>query len=187
VAVNSGWPRIEGGATLAPDPAVLRRWRSSRGRFYAVVLMLSDPVVEERRRRVANALHPWCRLTSPWQAHVTLAACGTSAPSRLPRTRLEVQVGGADSFTSAAFLAADSAAVHDLRREVLRVVPQEIDAEPTWVPHVTVGTYRWPMPAHRVADRLAGLREAPVLRAVGTLAVVWVDKEAGDGRLRLKS
>lgn len=154
---------------------MLSSWAADPAPFYAVVVMLFSAAVERRMRQVARALQPWCKATTPATPHVTLAACGVR-PAVAPGERCEVVVGGADAFTSAAFLHA--AGVEGLREPVLRAVG-EVDPAPVWVPHVTVGTFRWSLSTPLVAQRLATMRGMPPIVAPGRVAVVRVDRRTG--------
>lgn len=165
---------VSGDEVVAPDPAVQRAWAADPEPFHAVVVLLHSRAVEQRMRCVARALHPWCRPGAA-QAHVTLVACGPR-PAVQVGQRCEVVVTGADSFTSASFLHAAGAGA--LRQELLSEVP-EVDPGPFWVPHVTVGTYRWPMSAALVGRRLKRLRELPPIVVHGRVAVVRIDKDRG--------
>lgn len=153
---------------------MMRAWAADPAPFHAVVVLLHSAAVERRVRLVARSLHPWCR-ASAVQPHVTLAACG-ARPDMETGQRCEVIVGGADSFTSAAFLHADGAG--GLREAVLGQVG-EVAPAPGWVPHVTVGTYRWPVAAGVVSRRLQALRNLPPITVRGRVAVVRIDKGSG--------
>lgn len=168
------WPVARDGV-LAPDREVLRSWRSHPEPFHAVVLLLDSADVERRRRQVARALHPWCWVQGP--AHVTLVACG-GHPGAQSAAEVSLKIGGADSFPAAAFLHVAGPGLRELRERILADIP-EVDPEPVWTPHVTVGTYRWPLPQHHLVRRLQALRELPALPATGRLAVATVDKRTG--------
>jgi len=183
------WPRIDASRTEAPDPGVLRSWREGTPAFVAVVVVLDSVEVERRRREVLAALHPWCAPSAPGQAHVTLAAVGavSGVPTGLPLGEVaEVVVRGADSFTSAAFLAVDPGSVAALRGHVLEIVGGDADAPQQWVPHVTAGTYRYPLGAHHVAERLADLRAAAPIQVRGRIRLIAVDRRSRWGRLTVQ-
>ncbi len=173
------WPLLEGATSIAPDPAVLRSWRAAGGPFHAVVVAINDPRVEQRRIEVARALHPWLQRTCPGQAHVTVAALGGARPALEPRA-VELEVSGADSFSSAAFLHAHGPGLADLREQL---AGQEVDAPDEYVGHVTVGIYRWPLAAGIVAGRLAPWRHSRPLAVRGTVRLVRIDPASRTGRL----
>lgn len=172
-----GWPRIEGGGAQAADPQVVRDWIADPAPFHAVVVLLHSASVERRMRQVVRALHPWCAASTPTQPHITLVACGPARPAVPLGLPVEVAVGGADSFTAAAFLHVTGDLLA-LREEVLGSVP-EVDPHPAWLPHLTVGTYRWPVPREQAARRLLPWRDAAAVPASGRVAVVRVDKATG--------
>jgi hypothetical protein len=174
------WPLLEGRATIAPDHAVLSSWREDPGPFHAIVLAINDVRVEERRARIGRAMHPWLLRSCPGQAHVTVAAVGPARPELPPPRQVELVVGGADSFASAAFL---HAAGHDLDQLREHLAAQDLAAPAHFVAHVTVGTYRWPLAADIVAQRLAPWRHSPPLRVHGTVRLVRVDRSSRFGRL----
>jgi len=180
------WSHIEGPTVTTAHPEVLRRWRSEHRAFFALVILLDGADVELRRRSVARALHPWCSSTTPGQAHVTLAVLGDGdlAPGSVPLgRRFEVRVSGADSFTSAAFLHARADGLEQIRSDVLDAVTTDFEPARPWVPHVTVGTYRWPLAAHHVEARLLPWRWASERVTTGRLAMVEVVRSSRTGRL----
>ncbi len=187
----SPWPLLAEPATSAPSGDVLRRWRADGRPFLAVVLLL-HPAGEltSRIAAVARALHPWCLPSAPGQPHVTLAALGTdAAAARRVQAVLrqaapaEVVVGGADSFGAAAFLHAGGPDLPWLRGAVLDAAGSEAAAPDAWVPHVSVGTYRWPMARRHLSARLAPWRGCSPVVARGRPVVLMVDRGSRYGRL----
>lgn len=189
LAREGSWPMLGGPRAVAADPHVLREWAGDPRPFRVLAVMLHSAEVEARRRTAARALHPWCRRTTPGQAHVTVAVlgeAGAEAVAGLPIGRgVEVAVGGADSFASAAFLHAQGDGLAELRARALVLLAGagEAGTATRWVPHVTVGTYRYPIGASHIRARLAPWRALPAVRAVGRLAVVEVDRRCVAGRL----
>ncbi len=174
------WPVMGGGSTIAPDPAVLGSWRADTSPFHAVVLAIDDVRVEERRARIARALHPWLQATCPGQAHVTVAAVGRARPDLPLADPIELVVLGADSFSSAAFLHAEGPGLDRVRDQF---EAQDLAGPAKFVAHVTVGTYRWPLAAGIVAERLAPWRDSVPLTVRGDLRLVRVDRASRSGRL----
>lgn len=170
------WPLLEGATTIAPDPRVLRAWRAAPGPFHAIVVAINDVRVEQRRIQVARALHPWLQRTCPGQAHVTVAALGGDRPALAPTGAVELEVSGADTFSSAAFLHAGGPGLTRLREQF---AGQEVDAPDEFVGHVTVGTYRWPLAAGIAAGRLAPWRHSRTLAVRGTVRLVRIDPASG--------
>ena len=182
------WPVAGGPLTRAADTAVLRSWRAGAEPFHIVAVRLAGPELEHRRRAVSRALHPWCSDTTPGQAHVTLAVLGADCrcaelAACLPEAPVAVAVGGADSFDAAVFLHAGGRELHGLRGRILARIGAEFDPADSWVPHVTVGVYRWAMPTTLVAARLQPWRRLPALLCRGQVSVLHVDRGSRAGRL----
>lgn len=188
VTAPERWPRFIEDATIVEDPAVRRSWRRDRRPFYvAVVLLPVSGPLQQRRHQVLDGLSPWCRPSAPGQPHVTLAALGTdpALARRVGRAlggRCDVVVGGADSFSAAAFL---GAAGEDLvaARESVLATAAEVGAPPRWVPHVTVGTYRCSVARGALAARLAPWRNLPPLLLTGSAGLMIVDRSGRHGGL----
>jgi 2'-5' RNA ligase len=191
VDADARWPRFTEGATIAEDPAVRRTWQYDRRPFYVAAVMLpAAGQLEGRREQVCAGLSPWCVPSAPGQPHVTLAALGTDEAAAQRAGRVlggpcGIVIGGADSFAAAVFLrvAADRA-VAAVRGSVLAAAGAEAGAPPTWVPHVTVATYRHRVDRERLTARLARWRAMPPLRLVGRTALMVVDRASERGRLR---
>ena len=175
------WLLCGEGPILLPDPAVVRAWERDPSDCYATVLLIDSEEVEARRRAVAEALRPWLAPSPP--AHLTLHVSGPVAPRPTP-ARVELTVGGADSFASAAFLHADGRSLSELRRTATAQLGEEVHPAPTWTPHITVGTYHRPASAQTVADRLQDLRRLPPLQLEARLAAVEVVRQSGSMLLR---
>ena len=175
------WLQCGDGPILVPDPDVQRAWQRDRTPWFATVLLIDSAELEARRLAVARALAPW--LSPSPQSHVTLHVSGPGPP--WTETELvEVTAGGADSFAAAAFLHATGPLLADLRRSATLRVGQEVDPSPIWVPHITVGTYRSPVPAQVVADRLEHLRTLPPLCVQARLTGVEVPRHDSPATLR---
>lgn len=165
---------------IAPDPAVLRAWRADDHPFHAVVLLFASEPLRDRIDSAAAALRGLLEpVATP---HVTLHVSGPARPV-VARERVAVQVGGADSFASAPFLHVSGHRLRPLRAELQTRWGFEVGGTRDWVPHVTVGTFRMPTKASRVADLLGPLRDLPPLRVIGRLAVVTVDRRTGGLRI----
>jgi 2'-5' RNA ligase len=163
--------------TAGPSPGIREQWRRGR-RWYAVwVLRVSEPAVHARMAAVAARLSDAVRVTPADQAHITLFVSGfvTDTPrldddvaeSVLLRQRdalaeqdlsLDLAVGGAGSFSTAAFLEVHGE-LTALRR-VLSGHADELRFGP-YHPHVTVGVYRDTRPIPPLAAALAPHRDLP--------------------------
>lgn len=209
----SAAPRV-----LAADPHDPVAWRQGRRRYAVWLIEVQAPAVLARWRQAQTRLAPWL-LPSQRQAHLTVQVCGfvveataegdpappntlrnddflpaqraaqQQALQALKPPRFSLQVGGVDSFDSAAFLQV-SDPQHALAplRQALALAHGEFRSGP-WVPHLTLGLYRaaWPK-----AELAQALRQAnadggrPLALPVRHLA--WADYDAAQlgGRLRVR-
>ena len=165
--------------TLGPDPGIRQRWHQGR-RWYAVwVLRVAEPAVHARMAALAEQLGDAIRPIPASQAHITLFVCGF--PSRTPcldddideatlraqwralqsaDLSLSLAVGGASSFSTAAFLE-----VHgDLSeiRGILASCADELRFGP-YHPHVTIGTYPQTRPVGPIRAVLERSRDLPLI------------------------
>jgi hypothetical protein len=169
------WPLFPDRATWPADPQVLRRWRADRAPFWVVAVLLADPDVQRRRAAAAAAL-PGLAPSTPGQAHVTVMATGGHRPA-VPAREVDLQVRGADSFATAAFLHADGMGLRAARSALAG--ESEVDPWQAWVPHVTVGTYCAAVPRAAVAEALAPWRDAPPIQVRGRLGVYRLHRRTG--------
>ena len=185
----AGWPRFAEETTIAEDATLRYSWQRERRPFYvAVVLLEGSPPLQRRLAEVFAALSPWCRPAAPGQAHVTLAAIGADrTAARRAHGVLgdgcDVIIGGADSFSAAAFLQVCGSALDPMRQAVLAAAGPEVAAPREWVPQVTVGTYRRTVPRRVLAARLAPWRDLPPLLLRGRTGVMAVDRGSDVGGL----
>lgn len=198
--------------TLTADPDVLHAWRTGPRWYYVVVAMLEGPgtaAVQLRRDRVAQSLGDFVRPTTPHQPHVTVQAVGFQQIDWRQR-QVRVSVGGADTFTTAAYLRVHSPELVRLRA-TLPDPPEpgtaagrqaaggavaghgggtgsatggEDRGDPSdYVPHVTVGTYERVCALTEIQRRLRSLAHAQPIPVRATVRLMAVDTRCPVGSL----
>lgn len=189
--------------TRTADPEVMRAWRTGPRWYYVVVALIEGSgtaAVQLRRDRVARALGDVVRPTTPHQPHVTVQAVGFQ-PIAWQEQQVELSVGGADTFTTAAYLSVHSRELLRLRA-TLPAAPghgaaadqetsdgeigqqgwgagsaagrEHLGNPSDYVPHVTVGTYERVCALTEIQRRLRSLAHAqpiPVRAVVRLMAV----------------
>ncbi|MFT5684665.1 MAG: 2'-5' RNA ligase [Myxococcota bacterium] len=165
--------------TAGPSPGIREQWHRGR-RWYAVwVLRVSEAAVHERMAEVADRLGDAVRVIPADQAHITLFVSGFPTPnphldddiaeSALLRQRdalaaadlrLDLTIGGACSFSTAAFLEVHEGGGLTAIRRILAGQADELRFT-DYHPHVTVGVYRDTAPIPPLVAALTPLRDLP--------------------------
>ena len=198
------WQRVQAAPhTLGPTPGAREAWHRGR-QWYAVWLLRAvEPMVVARQRQVHAVLGD---LVGPAPApHITVFVAGFPRtpctfdddvePAVLVRQAravagsgpVRVVVGGANSFTSAAFLDVSDpfGDLGRLRARLLDGAEEVRFAPPT--PHLTVGAYRHTGPVDALVERLAPLRVLPPLPlTLEVLELVELDAAIPDGPLHTR-
>lgn len=195
-----------GSHTLVADDRDPVAWRRGRSRFGVWVIDADGAPVRERLQRaqahLGAVLWPSAR-----QPHITVAVGGFLcdearhaddwAPARLAAQQaaleglalrpFELQIGGLDSFDSAAFLQVlDPAGGLASLREALVGAHHEY-RDTAYCPHLTVGLYRRAVDKAALAAQLLAFDDGPPL-SLSVTAVHWVSYAADElgGRLRVE-
>lgn len=208
-ACTSTSPRSLDGAaqecTLQTEQRDFPEWHRGRPCFAVWAIALEDSAVERQLNMVRQTLHPWLLPGYERQAHITLHICGfpvktpqlddefcpahlraqVEALIRTAPPALQLRVGGAFSFVSAACLAVhdDTGELQGFRRALHHAAPS-FDATP-YVPHLTAGLYGgvWPMQGvHARLHDLGALPDIPL--TVTTLDWMVYDSGRIGGPLR---
>ena len=173
------------GLTQIEQAGVREAWHQGRRAYYVLVLRIGAEASEIRARRAAvwAALAPFLLPSAPDDPHVTAWVYGFEKPPPHPREgeRVRVQIAGADSFASCAFLKARVPEREEIRRAAEAAGPEERWAP--YVPHLTVGRYGAEVEARSVAARLRGMRWLPALEAEARITTCGLDPADPDGRL----
>lgn len=170
-----------GGRVWTAEPGVREGWHQGRRWYHVWALLLEDPLVFERVRRVQEALT--LAPSAPGRPHVTVWVRGFEAGFSHPREgeRVEITLGGANSFLSCPFLEVRSPELYRLRAGFT-------GTEERWapyLPHLTLGRYLHPSSTRELAGRLHPFRGMKPLRSGGTLRHCVVDAFSEEGRLEL--
>ena len=159
------------------------QWHRGRPRYALWSIPVDCPAVLQRLHEARRLLGDWLHPVQGRQAHISLFVCGfpcaepchdddigiavlqsqLSALAGLNAAPFELQIGGLDSFASAAFLSVQEDGQLDrLRQTLAQLAPEVRQAE--YVPHLTVGLYRQAVSASNWHERAAALRNCPALR-----------------------
>ena len=165
-------PRLAPSETLACPTHVPPEWHLGRQHYAVWLLEIEQTDVLQRLQQARRHLGDWLT-DSHRQAHITLAIAGflveqpryddDACPQQLaalrqqlreqPPCALTLNIGGLDSFASAAFLA-----VSDPQRQLPGLRQQlargDDFRDSPYLPHLTVGLYRQCLPAIEVQARL---------------------------------
>lgn len=169
--------------TEPANPATEHAWRNGPRWWHVAVVLVNDPRVAERRAAVAALLGDLVHPSAPDHPHVTAWVTGIRPPSGVPEgQQIDLHIGGAALFTSAAYLTVRSPALLRLRQELAACNPAE-DRSVDFIPHMTVGVFRSRVPlaaAHQLVDPAAAL---PQLWVTGTVRHLVVDTRSSVGAL----
>lgn len=170
--------------TVVADPAVLAAWQSGPRWFHVVVAMIHDDDVEARRLEIAGLLgEDLVAVAAPRQPHVTIWAAGFEPDLNLPDGgTIPLQVGGPDSFASAAYLQVSGPGVQRVRSRMTADGFPEVREAP-FVPHVTVGTYLRRVPMSEVHARLTEWADPGPIPVTGHIRHLVVDTRSSVGAL----
>lgn len=190
--------------TLGPTPGLRSRWHAGRQAYFVWMVRLDDPRLRERVAAVQRTLEPWLDPQPLDQLHITICVAGFPAPrtrsdsgfplpdhvdpaalqstlQRLNCAPPTLDIGGANSFTSAVFLEVQDAdaTLADLRSRVRGSLDPETRNAP-WLPHVTVGSWRRRVPVRDVLDGLRLHRRwAPIRPTHAVFGLASIDPRSG--------
>jgi hypothetical protein len=189
--------------TLASVQRDFVEWRRGRRYFAVWAIGLEFPPVRAACAAAAAALGPLLRSDYRRLPHLTLGVCGFAVaqptlhddfgPEALAAqtqalldarvASFEIDIGPADSFTSAAYLQVRDldGGIAALRRALVRATPR-IDVAPP--PHVTFGLYAQAVPLDDVHTRLRRHAIAPLRLRVAQLACMVYEAADIGGPLR---
>lgn len=159
------------------------QWHRGRQRYAVWSIPVDCPAVLARMQAARELLGDWLHPADQRQAHITLFVCGFIASQRqhsddftapqlerqsqalaqLRPRAFSLQIGGLDSFASAAFLqVTDARQQLPLLRRQLAGATREIRQAP-YHPHLTLGLYRQRIAAAAWRERATALAELPPL------------------------
>jgi 2'-5' RNA ligase len=182
-------------------------WHRGRPRYALWSIPVDCPAVLQRLHEARRLLGDWLHPVQGRQAHISLFVCGFpctqpvhdddigtavlqaqhSALAGLNVAPFELQLGGLDSFASAAFLGVKDDGQLDQLRQVLSPLSSEI-RQVAYVPHLTVGIYRQAVSADHWRERAGPLRDcSPLTLAVRELQLVSYAARELQGPLRIEA
>lgn len=203
--VSAVGSRFAHGCALPPPDADQRAaWHRGRRRYAVWLIEADTPAVRALCARVRERLAPWLGPAPARQPHITLAACGfpvrvatdtdeydirqrcaqrDALNAALPPA-FTVLVGGIGSFNGCAYLRVrDEGGVLERLQQTL-CAPVPAARGQRYVPHVTVGTYRAPVPMRSVARAAATASSSAVRVTAKRLTLATFDPGVDDGALR---
>ncbi|MDD0841805.1 2'-5' RNA ligase family protein [Pseudomonas sp. Gutcm_11s] len=182
-------------------------WHRGRPRYALWSIPVDCPVILQRRHEARQLLGDWLHPAQGREAHISLFVCGfpcaepchdddigtavlqaqQSVLAGLNVAPFELQLGGLDSFASAAFLGVQDNGQLEHLRQALAPLSTEI-RQAAYVPHLTVGIYRHAVSASQWRERAEPLRDCPPLTlAVRELQLVSYDTRELQGPLRIEA
>ena len=182
-------------------------WHRGRPRYALWSIPVECPAMLQRLHEARRLLGDWLHPVQGRQAHISLFVCGFpcavpchdddigtavlqaqhSALASLNAAPFELQIGGLDSFASAAFLGVRDDGQLEQLRQALAPLSREI-RQAAYVPHLTVGLYRQAVSAEQWHARAAPLHDSPPLSlAVRELQLVSYDARELQGPLRVEA
>jgi 2'-5' RNA ligase len=191
--------------TLPSEARDFVEWRRGRMRYAVWVIDVDDVAIGARLRAAQHHLGHGRLHTLPGRAaHLTVFVCGFEVAERqldddfsgamaraqeaaLTRLRcppFELEVGGLDSFDSAAFLRVSdpSGSLERLRRTLATSCPEQRFAP--YVPHLTLGLYQRAEPKDELSRCIAEFEDGAALPLrVGSLRRVRYDARSLDSAL----
>ncbi len=181
-------------------------WHRGRPRYYVWAISAEAATVEARLRRYRAALDGYLITPYPRQAHITMAVCGflgavtlrnddvTPATVERQAQRLTalslppfaVEVGGANSFASAAFLeVADPGCALARIRQALAPSGEESRTTP-YVPHITIGIYNDDHGIDQLVRAMEARHEDPLELTIDAVGFYSYDARSIGSPLRLE-
>lgn len=178
-------------------------WHKGRQRYAVWVLSIDSEAIQHRLQSARHLLQDWVHPVGERQAHITLFVCGFPArytvhdddfsQSQLEQQRqalkqlnahpFQLQIGGAASFSSAAYLQVHDPAQGLARiRKALSNCSHEIRQSP-YTPHLTIGLYQKAIDRSLIEQRLALVESQPLELKVLQLHYATYQADAQHGQL----
>jgi 2'-5' RNA ligase len=168
--------------TLACELRDYPEWHKGRKRYAVWVIRIDTPEVLARMQQAREILGDWLHPHGQRQAHITLFVCGfvadkqlhdddfthrqsdaqRAALSQLQHAAFDLEIDGADSFSSAAYLRITDRGRHlQAIRDALDTLSDEV-RQTYYTPHLTLGLYRKSLPRQHVIERLQQIPATPL-------------------------
>jgi hypothetical protein len=164
--------------TLVADPAVLQSWREGPVLHLVAAVLPPHSEVEQRRRRIADALGGLVDPGPPGQPHITVWVTGPEPTPVFGRRTVTVTVGGTATFASAAYLSVIGPALEECRQDLAARWPPE-DRRVPYVHHVAIGTYLRRVPMAEARAALAPWNDLSRLHVRAELRTLVLDPRSG--------
>ena len=190
--------------TLACELRDYPEWHKGRQRYGAWVIKTESSAVLARMQQARNILGDWLHPHGQRQAHITLFVCGFIANTQrhnddftadqlkaqlavlqqLRQTTFELEIGAANSFSSAAYLQVTDPK-HHLKsiRTALDGLSDEV-RQTDYVPHLTLGLYQQVLPREQVIQRLQQIPSTPLRLQVKDIHFATYEAQEQHGALR---
>jgi 2'-5' RNA ligase len=193
--------------TLACELRDYPEWHKGRRRYGAWVIRTESPAVLARMQQAREILGDWLHPHGQRQAHITLFVCGFIASARqhdddftadqlkaqlavlqqLRPANFELEIGGAESFSSAAYLQVADPEQHlQSIRNALGGLSGEV-RQTDYVPHLTLGLYRQALPREQAIQRLQLIPSEPLRLQVKDIHFATYEAQEQHGPLRYEN
>ncbi|KRW59323.1 2'-5' RNA ligase family protein [Pseudomonas sp. TTU2014-080ASC] len=193
--------------TLACELRDYPEWHKGRRRYGVWVITVNEPAVLSRIQQAREVLGDWLHPHGQRQAHITLFVCGFMADDQqhdddfthgqlsaqraalepLHYPSFELEIGRADSFSSAAYLRVTDPGQHlQAIRDKLDTLSNEI-RQTHYVPHLTLGLYRQSVQREHLIERLQQIPSTPLRMTVQDIHFATYEAQEQHGPLRYEN